>query len=292
MKTNMTFPENITIIGVGLIGGSIALGLKLHLASKIKILGLCNDSKRAKQAKERGVIDKVILNLSDIPKNTDLVIIATPVSDIIKILPLLARSVSKKSLIMDVGSTKEQIMNLAESFSNLVFVGTHPMAGTDLSGFENADPFLFHNKPWIICQSNNNDKDTVKIVEWLIGILGAKKVIMNAARHDQITAFSSHLMLVLSSVIVSANIKQTNWNLIAKAASSGFRDTTRLASHNPKVKTDIILSNKENIIKALSETKKEIDIFLKLIENSPDKLFNYLQKTKLIRDNWLSASFS
>lgn len=289
-----TIPQQITIIGVGLIGGSIALGLKLHLTSKITILGLCSDSKRARLAKERGIIDQTIFNVTDIPKTTDLVIIATPVSVILKILPHLAKMVSSKCLIIDVGSTKEMIMNLVESkYPKLSFIGSHPMAGSEMSGFENADPYLFQNKPWIICPAKNIKKDQLQIVEELIKILGGKLVVMSPSQHDQIIAFSSHLYLILGSILISEVSKQPKWNQIAKIASTGFRDTTRLASHNPDLKADIILSNKENIIDALLKTKIEIDNLIKLIQdNDSCRLFAYFQLTKTIRDNWLEKYFS
>ncbi|MBI4990915.1 prephenate dehydrogenase/arogenate dehydrogenase family protein, partial [Candidatus Gottesmanbacteria bacterium] len=133
-------PKKITIIGVGLIGGSIALGLKMHLASKITIVGLCNDPKRAKLAQEKGLIDQAIFDLKNIPKTTGLVIIATPISSNLSILPQLSKIVARNCLIVDVGSTKEMVIKSVESkFPNLHFIGTHPMAGNDLTGFENAD---------------------------------------------------------------------------------------------------------------------------------------------------------
>lgn len=288
------FPQQITIIGVGLIGGSIALGLKLQLASKITILGLCSDSKRARLIKERGIIDQTIFNVMDIPKTTDLVIIATPVSVILKILPHLAKMFSGKCLIIDVGSTKEIVMNLVESkFPKLSFIGTHPMAGSEMSGFENADPYLFQNKPWIVCPTKNIKKEQLQIVEELIKILGGKSVVMTPSQHDQIAVFSSHLFLTLSSILISIVATQPGWNQVAKIASTGFRDTTRLASDNPQMKADIVLSNKENIINSLLKTKEEIDNLIKLIqENDSYRLFAYFQHTKIIRDNWLENYFS
>lgn len=290
----MKLPKQITIIGVGLIGGSIALGLRLHLASKISILGLCSDGKRARLAKERGIIDCAIPNIADIPKTADLIIIATPVFEIIKIIPQLAKIIPSNCLIIDVGSTKETILKMVESkFPNLSFIGTHPMAGSDLSGFENADPYLFQNKPWIICPAKNIKKEKLQIVEGLIKILGGRLTVMTPFQHDKTAAFASHLFLALGSILISAVFKQSGWNHIAKVASSGFRDTTRLASHNPKMKTDIILSNKENLVNALGETMAEIDHFVALLQSGKtNDILTYFNQTKTIRDNWLEKYFS
>lgn len=290
----MKFPDKITIVGVGLIGGSIALGLKMHLASKITIVGLCSDTKRAKLAQEKGLIDQAIFGLKNIPKTTALVILATPISSILEILPQLSKIVARNCLIVDVGSTKEMIVGLAESkLPVLPFIGTHPMAGSDSSGFENADPFLFQNKPWIICPTKNIKKGQLKIVEKIVEILGAKKIILSASQHDQMVSFASHLSLVISSILISTVAKQTQWKRIAQIASTGFRDTTRLGSHHPQMKTDIVLSNKENLIKALAKTKIEIDRFVEVLHSgNTDNLFNYFNQTKITRDNWLSTYFN
>lgn len=289
----LRLPKRITVVGVGLIGGSIALGLKMHLASKISILGLCNDPERAKLAQKEGIIDQAIFNLAQIPRIDNLIILATPISTIIKILPALAKLRLKECLTIDVGSTKREIVNFAAvNFPSFPFVGTHPMAGKEYSGFKNADPFLFKNKPWIVCPVDNIKSTHLEIVNWLINILGAKKIIMSAKKHDQVLAFASHLWLILSSISVSIAAKQPQWKIIAQVASTGFRDITRLASHSPEMKTDIIFSSKNNIISVLQETKEEIDNFLDILtKNDANKLLTYLRESKIIRDYWLAKHF-
>ncbi|MBI4990823.1 prephenate dehydrogenase/arogenate dehydrogenase family protein, partial [Candidatus Gottesmanbacteria bacterium] len=261
------------------------------------IVGLCSRIERTQKAKELGIIDEVI-DLHAQPlglRLVTLIILATPVEETIKLLKFLSKIKFKNCLIIDVGSTKEFVINAAKQLlgPNISFIGTHPMAGSDSSGFENADPFLFQNKPWIICPAENIIKEQLKLVEALIKILGAKKMIMRDAKHDQFTAFASHLSLVISSILISTVAKQRQWRKIAQIASTGFRDTTRLASHNPRMKTDIVLSNKENLIKALNATRIEIDRFIEVLHSgNTDNLFNYFNQTKIIRDNWLSTYFN
>lgn len=285
------FPEKVAIIGVGLIGGSIAMGLKKHFGSKITILGSCSKIERTKKAKELGIIDEVI-DLHAQPlglRLVTLIILATPIDETIKILKLLSKIKFKNCLIIDVGSTKEYVINAASQIMgpNISFIGTHPMAGNDMSGFENADPNLFRNKSWIVCVK------THPMVSELIEILGAKKILMDAKKHDELTTWASHLNLVSSSILINTISSQKNWPEIAKIASTGFRDTTRLASSNVDMKKDIILTNRENVIKSLNNFQKEIGNFISILNsNNTDRLTNYLTHAKTIRDNWIENYFS
>ncbi len=288
------FPDKIAILGVGLIGGSIALGLKRHFGAKITILGMCSSLKRAQTAQKEGIIDKAIAGCEDIPQNTKLIIISTPIKTILEKLHLLAKLHLRNCLIIDTGSTKEVISQSAkrESLSSS-FIGTHPMAGSEMSGFENSSVNLFRNKPWIICPFGTVNKNNLEIVNKLIFILGAKPFLLDAKTHDFVVTWGSHIFLLMTSILVNTIKKQKNWQTIAKAASTGFRDTTRLASDNPKMKTDIVLTNKEHLIGALVNTRSEIDHFIKLLQGSnADNIFTYFREAKLIRDNWLSNYFN
>lgn len=288
-------PKKIAIIGIGLVGGSIALGLKCHFGSKITILGSCNDLRRAKLAKKEGIIDEVLRKDQPIPQNTKLIIIATPVVTIPNVLRFLARCTPADTLIIDVGSTKQAICQQAEKIlpRPRSFLGTHPMAGGEEAGFENASANLFRNKPWIICPTKTTRTNDIKLVSRLVEILGGLPIILTSTMHDQVVTWASHLSLVFSSILVETIAKQSNWKLIAKVASSGFRDTTRLASFNPNLKADIVATNKENILAALETTKQEIDLFAKLLkEDKNERIFAYFNRSKRIRDNWLEKYFS
>lgn len=285
------FPSKIAIIGLGLIGGSIALGLKQHFGSGITVIGKCSTIKRSKLALRQGIIDEV-LDLDAQPhglRSVDLIILATPFGETIKLLKIIARINPRNCLIMDVGSTKEFVVNAANQIfnSNISFIGTHPMAGSELSGFENADPNLFRNKPWIVCSKN------LSVISKIIEILGAKRIYMDAKQHDKLASWASHLNLVSSSIITNTIGKQKDWSLIAQTASTGFRDSTRLASSDIEMKKDIVLTNKINLLVALHKFKHEIDYFIHLLESDNNKkITNYLSKAKNIRDNWVDNYFS
>lgn len=287
-------PSNIAIIGVGLIGGSIALGLKKRLGNKISISGLCGDLKRAQSAQDRGMIDHIISADLSIPENTQLIIIGTHISTTISILDKLI-DIPLKCPVIDIGSTKLFIQKYIQSKlkNKLNFIGTHPMAGSEMNGFENSDPFLFRSKPWIICPDKNSKLDDIDMIKNLVTELGAIPVIMDAKKHDEIAAWSSHIFLAISSILIGACVKEPDWDRISEMASTGFRDTTRLGSHDPAMITDIFSTNKLNILNSLKKLKKEIILFSDILEkdNSQD-LNNYLTHSKNIRDEWLSGRFN
>lgn len=289
------FPEKIAIIGVGLIGGSIALGLKSHFGTKITILGSCDDPSRAQKAVREGIIDIAINNIANLPKDTDLIIIATPIRSTLEIIKRLGSNCPPNCLIIDIGSTKKVILATAQKFlaGEASFIGTHPMAGSEMSGFENASVNLFRNKPWIICPTQKVSNSNLQVVKALISILGANPVIMTAETHDRLTIGASHIFLAISSLLVNAIVKEKDWPEIAQIASTGFRDTTRLASDNPGMKTDIVMTNRTNLLVALGKLKDEITDFTQLIRESDDKaILKYFEDSKRVRDDWISTYFN
>lgn len=289
--------KKVAILGVGLIGGSIALGLKRHFGSKITILGSCNSIERAKEAKRLGIIDEII-DLHAQPlglRSVNLIVLAAPVGEIIKLLNMLSRINLGKCLIIDVGSTKEYIINAANQLldTNISFIGTHPMAGSEMSGFENASVNLFRNKPWLVCPSQNTVKGSIPVVTEIISALGAKPIMMDAVSHDVNSSWASHLSLITSSILVNLCAKQKNWDEIAQIASTGFRDSTRLASDNPNMKTDIVQTNRQNLIKCLKALNTEISSFLELLnKNNRQDILEYFQHAKVKRDEWIQNYFS
>ncbi|OGG13340.1 hypothetical protein A2773_00915 [Candidatus Gottesmanbacteria bacterium RIFCSPHIGHO2_01_FULL_39_10] len=280
--------EKVAIVGIGLIGGSIAMAMRKHLGSKVTILGLSSTSKKAQIAHKHNIIDRALTSLKDIPQDIDLVVLSTPIVTNIKLLKSLKKLTTSKQIIIDVGSTKEMICREAVKLDLRNFIGTHPMAGNETSGLGNADPDLFQNKPWIICPDSQTDKSKITFLKNFITSLGAKPFILNSKAHDRIAALSSHIFLIMSSILVNATSKN-NWDKISQIASTGFKDTTRLASHSPNMKKEIILTNKMNIQKALKSLSAEIELFSSLLKDDEEnKIMNYFQQAKSVRDDWLN----
>lgn len=287
-------PSKIAVIGVGLIGGSIALGLKRRLGNAVTIAGSCKSEKRAREAQKRGIIDTVVRDMS-IAHDTELLILATPITKTHEIVKRLELHLVKELLTIDVGSTKETLCTLMArgSWTHVRFLGTHPMAGSDRSGFEAADSHLFRNKPWILCPTRHVKKSDIKTIEKLIRELGAKPIQMDPKMHDTVVSFVSHLPLSLSSILVQAIVTNSFWKLGKELASTGFRDMTRLAGFHPNLKADILLTNKDNTIASLKMMRREIDVFCALLKMEKKKeLIQYLTEAKQKRDQWFSEYFS
>jgi len=161
------------------------------------------------------------------------------------------------------------------------------MAGSELSGFENASADLFINKPWIICPTDKNSSSQIDIIKELIQSLGAIPFILNPQTHDRLVSWTSHLSLLMTSILIKTASQQKEWPKISQIASSGFRDTTRLASDNPLMKRDIVLTNQKNVLLVLKAVKKEIDDFISLVkQNKSIELLKYFQQAKDIRDEY------
>lgn len=283
-------PKKITIIGVGFIGGSIALGLKNRFGNHITMSGYCSRPNRAQKAKKLGIIDNVI-TLKTIPKDTELLVLATPVLTAAKLLGEIQPQIRQECIVIDVGSTKEFICKIAaqKKFNRLRFIGTHPMAGSECSGFECSDGHLFRNKAWIICPKKKTGPGDINTIQALITSLEANPIQMTPKLHDESVSLVSHLPLSLASILAHLVTKDRFWKMGKQIASSGFRETTRLASFDPHVKTDILLTNRENTTLAIRKMRSEIDIFLKLLEKEKRmELIRYFIHAKQKRDQWLS----
>lgn len=271
--------QKIAVIGVGLIGGSIAMGLKKRLEDKITILGSCSSIKRSELAVTEEIIDDVLIVGQKIPNDIQIIILATPIEVTFNLLDILAKTVTSNALIIDIGSTKTKICQKAESVlpDQISFLGTHPMAGGEIAGFERADPDLFQNKPWILCPTRKTKLKDINLITNLVKILGAKPIIMEPKTHDLFISWASHLPLILSSVLFKLEAKQKNWKKILEVTADGFSDMTRLAKHKQKLKLDIINTNKKNVLSALLALRQEIDNFQKLIvDGDEEKILKYL----------------
>jgi prephenate dehydrogenase len=283
----MKSKESVAIFGVGLIGGSIARSLK---NSGFHIVGIFRSRNKASTAKKLNVVDDSLIFGDKIPNYVNLVILACPVITNINLLAKLPSWINHKCIVMDVSSTKEQICMVAEKVlpSNLMFIGTHPIARSERGGICHSRHLLFKNRPWIICKTSKTDDQTFEFTFKLIHLLCGKPIVLSPSEHDWMVAQVSHLPMVLSSILVSSVERNGNWLLTKKVAGSGLQDTTRLASLNARIKTDIVMTNQKNIIENLNDLQREISSFIRLIDiRSDTKLITFFSNTKKIRDDWL-----
>ncbi len=276
--------KHIFVIGVGLIGGSIALDLK-RLNPEVTIYGIDHNSEHLKEAVSLKIIDKKA-EFTDL-KHADLVILSIPVdasvNNIIKILDV----VSENTLVVDVGSTKLDICKIvSEHPKRRNFLAMHPIAGTEFSGPKAAIHGLFKNKTNIICEV---EKTTFKLQEKALKLfesIGMRIRYMNPESHDKHIAYVSHLSHISSFMLGKTVIeKEKNERDIFDMAGSGFASTVRLAKSSPEMWTPIFKQNKENVIETLEEYIINLTHFKDMMkQNDFEAIYNEMKNTNHIKD--------
>lgn len=265
--------KGILIIGLGLIGGSLALSLK-NERYKGKIYGFDLDKNRIEKGIQLSAIDEGFVNYRDVPwQEVDLVVMSTPVKTFELIAEQIKSFLKEDTIVSDVGSVKgDMVIRLQKILNPHLFVGVHPIAGTEKEGIENAKVDLFKNAKLILTPVGGDDKK-VERVRKLWHDIGAKTEIMDPHLHDFVFASVSHLPHVIAFALVDSLIelsKQSGIDLF-RYPGGGFRDFTRIAASSPTVWKDIFLENKENVINTIEVFKNSLEKLKKAIEEEDEK---------------------
>ncbi|PUZ30322.1 prephenate dehydrogenase [Chitinophaga costaii] len=273
----------ITIIGTGLIGGSLAISLReQHLATTI--IGVDNNQANLERAKALGLID-TYLPLDEAFAQSDLVILAIPVDAVLHLLPGLLDKATKQ-VIMDVGSTKEKILDLVKDHPHRGrFVAAHPMAGTEYSGPDAATSQLFLHKTMVLCDVKRSDEDAVEMVEDLVEKLQMRLVYMNAKEHDLHTAYVSHISHITSFALALTVLqKEREAGRIFELASGGFASTVRLAKSSPDMWVPIFKHNRNNVLDVLDEHIHQLQSMKSMLENEDyNSFYKAIQRANKIK---------
>jgi len=289
MEEESDFSFNkITIIGVGLIGGSLGLALK-GKNPNFKIVGI-DRQEIIKKAITRRAIDEGTVNLKEGIKEADIVIIATPVKTILNILTQISPFLKKGCLVTDTGSTKQQIVQKANKIlsKNIFFIGGHPMAGSEECGIDSADPHLFQDKTYILTPTKKSNLIAIEKIFSLIKIIGANRLILNPLEHDRIVGAVSHLPQIMAVSLVnmvSELVQKENNNNYFKAVGEGFKDMTRIASSPYKIWEDICDTNQENILEMIQEFRNYLEVIEGKLKNDPNSLKEEFQKASKLRES-------
>lgn len=263
----------ISIIGTGLIGGSIALKLRDKNFTNF-VYGIDQNENHLSNALELNIIDEKA-NLENGVKNSDLVIIAIPVDAARTILPSVLDLINEKQTVMDVGSTKSGIVESIKDHPNRRrFVAFHPMWGTENSGPGSATKDSFAGKAAVICNKEDSDDAALEVVEKVIENLEMHAIYMNADAHDVHTAYISHISHITSYALANTVLeKEREEDTIFQLASSGFSSTVRLAKSHPEMWVPIFRQNKENVLDVLNEHITQLRKFKSALEKEN---FDYL----------------
>ncbi|MBD3385209.1 prephenate dehydrogenase/arogenate dehydrogenase family protein [candidate division KSB1 bacterium] len=277
--------NHIAIVGIGLIGGSLALALKKKGYTGT-IVGV-DSEEIIQQARERNAVDKAYIkpDIENAVKDADLIFLCTPIAEIIKILQTIGKFVKPSALITDVGSTKRKIMEIANIHlpSDVNFIGGHPMAGSEFSSIDAADPFLFENTTWVLTPGRPLNEEDKRAFGELLEFIGAKVLLLLPNLHDEIAAAVSHLPQMAAVALMHlAASRQLESPHFLKMAAGGFRDMTRISSSPFGIWTDILQTNNDMIENYIDAYITELQTIKKALQdNTIGKYFDRAAQSRL-----------
>lgn len=259
----MSMFDKVAIFGTGLIGGSMGLAIKRKGLAR-RVIGFSLHRKNAELARKVGAIDRIASSLKEV-READLVILAAPVDAIINIAPQLARNLKNGCLVIDAASTKEKIV---KKLGRLIpdFIGCHPLAGSEKKGISNAMADIFAGSICVITPAAGTKKGCLKKVRVLWHKLGARTILMSAARHDRILAFTSHLPHAVAFSLMGSIPEG-----FMKISSGGLADTTRISGSDEVIWSQIFLSNRDNLLASIFSFQKKLAALKLALGNKDSK---------------------
>jgi len=281
--------SKIAIIGLGLIGGSV---LKALAPKNLDLIGISRNQQTLDKALSQNLAAEVSDNV-ELVRDADVVFICTPINSTLETIDNVRKIVSPQCIITDVASIKGFVMDYVNDYNYPTnFIGGHPMAGTEFSGFDSSFDTLFEGAKWVLTPSRWSGSEDIRQLEELIALMGAKTIVADPYEHDMAVSLISHLPLMLSQGLFGLVEEYPDKNiseLAKKLASSGFRDVTRLAATNPELSRDILIKNKPNIRKSLSEFKDFLSGLEELLESDEEKFIKKINDFSEKRREMYSA---
>ncbi len=276
----MKSPRTVAILGVGLIGGSIGLALRQRGLSE-RVIGIGRNSARLRKAKRLGAVTETTTSIERGVSEADLVVVCTPVQHVVDHVRQVSQFVGPNTLITDVGSTKQTIVEGLTKLENGQFVGSHPMAGSDQGGVGNAHADLFHKRTVVVTPQKNTNRKAQTDVASFWRSLGARVIELNCREHDRAVAVISHLPHTIAAVLsVQANASQM------KLAAGGWSDTTRVAGADPELWLAILRDNNQQVIRAVDRYLVDLHKFRDALESDDTRvLLRYLKRGKQNRES-------
>lgn len=285
--------DHLVVIGVGLIGGSVARALR-HAGCVNRITGVGRSRDNLDRARELGIIDHWTHDIAEAVHDADMVLVAVPMGGYEQVFGELAGVVPESALITDAGSTKQHAIDVAERFlpDPSRFVPAHPIAGTEQSGAEASFAELFEDRLCILTPTDATDAAAIDAVEAMWQATGSRVVRMDAASHDDLLAAVSHLPHLAAFALVNAVRGEggDDERDPFRFAAGGFRDFTRIASSSPEMWRDIVLSNRESLVGKIDAFQSELSMLKEALQSGDDeKILNAFAAAKKARDEWLAT---
>ena len=282
--------KRLAIIGVGLIGGSLALALK-KAGVVDEVVGCGRQLANLEKAKKRHIIDNYTQNIKEAVTGADMIFIAVPLGAIKGVFQEIKGHLSEQTIITDGGSAKQQVIaDCLDVFGELppYFIAGHPIAGTENSGASAALDNLYEKRRVILTPHKKTAPEALEKVQKMWQICGAEVINMEAKHHDEVLAATSHLPHLLAFGLVDSLASMKENDEIFQYAAGGFRDFTRIASSNPEMWRDICLANKSSVSLVLKNFIAEMNLLLTLVEKGQhDELEKIFKRAKTARDRYI-----
>ena len=277
----------MAVIGLGLIGGSLGLALT---AAGWEVTGFARRHHTAAQALVRGAISREAEGLAEAVSGVEVVVLAAPIGALPGVMEGIAPHLPPGAVVTDVASTKAQVMAWADAhLPGVTFVGGHPMAGREKMGLEAAQAELFRGATYCIVAPPGTPPPAVERVKQMALAVGATPLMLEAAEHDYLVAGISHLPLLVATALVRVASGDAAWPTLQTLASTGFRDTTRLASGSPEMGRDMCLTNRQAILGWLDRFSRELDGLRYMVDAGDASLEEALRQARAHRGQWLEA---
>lgn len=270
----------VVLAGVGLIGGSIGLGLQQRFLAR-HVIGLDPDPAALDAARGLGVIDTARLAPGPFLAEADLVVLATPVRSLERLAFELAPHLRPDAVVTDVGSVKAP---LVRALADLRFVGGHPMAGSERGGVLHADAALLENAVWVLTPTTATDPEGLRLVDEVVRGLGARPIHIDPELHDTLVATVSHVPYLTALALTRAVGEADERDLLALLAAGGFRDLTRVASGSPRMSRDMVVANRDAVRAAATALTRQLEALLAMLDE-PEALLAAAEEAKRLRDS-------
>jgi prephenate dehydrogenase len=282
--------KHLVVIGVGLIGGSVARALK-HAGFVGRVTGVGRSRENLDRARELGIIDHWTHDIAEAAGDADMVLVAVPMGAYDRVFAELAKTLPEKAVVTDAGSTKQHAISVAEKHlsDSSRFIPAHPIAGTEQSGAEASFAELFEDRLCILTPTENSDAESLALVTAMWEATKSRVVSMNAKQHDDFLASVSHLPHLAAFALVNAVRQQgDDEHDPFQFAAGGFRDFTRIASSSPEMWRDIAISNRDALSANIDALQAELAELKQMLESGDgEKLLQSFAAAKRARDEWL-----
>lgn len=285
--------KKVTLVGVGLLGGSLGLALKRRRLADL-VVGFVRRSASVKECIKTGAVDVATQDLTQAVANANLVVLCTPIAQMRSLTRQLAPLLAPAAIVTDVGSVKKSVVDeltALVSKAGAHFIGSHPMAGSEKTGVLAARADLFVDAVCVVTPEPNSHPAAVRKVTQLWRSVGGRVLSLSPEIHDELVSRSSHLPHVVAAQLANLVLNPGNPQAQAMLCANGFRDTTRIASGSPEMWRDIAMANRQNLLGALENFVSELNEFKKALKKRDEPAISrFFEQAKLRRDKWSNGA--